>query len=210
MAEGLCAALGLTDFILAHDFSQPFDVIAPTVFQKPANVKFQMLDENEGWWDDLSNTIAMLHVAKMKVAEPQWLKQARVHFLNMISNSKTMWKSILAEKDDRKEWLAGPKQKSVTGIEMSDEMIKKWHVFLEEYEMILNGKRLIPHWRFGSGGVNVKRVFEEAKETDIVLWITGHAAQPFMEEGKVTDPARWREISRAFGGNFLPFALFIN
>ncbi len=95
-----------------------------------------------------ANLIAALHIAKMKVTEPDRLKQARQHLLNMVDASKAMWISIQAETDNNKEWLPSPKQDSVTGVKITEDMVKGWHQFLGEYEAILNGKKLVPHWRF--------------------------------------------------------------
>ncbi len=121
-----------------------------------------------------------------------------------------MWTSILNETDNNKEWLPSPKQESVTGIKITEEMVTQWNTFLNEYEDILNGKKLIPHWRFKGKGLNLKRMTEEMTETDIVLWVTGHAAVPFLEEGNITDPQIWNQINRAFNGNLIGMAFFIN
>lgn len=201
--------LGATDLLLAHDFEQPFNAISSNIFQKPENALSTLGagDENYG---DIANLIAALHIAKMKVSEPERLKQARQHLLNMVGHSKAMWGSIQAETDNNKEWLPSPKQNSVTGIKMTEDMVKDWHKFLTEYEAILNGEKLVPHWRFKNKGVNLKRVLEESTETDVVLWVTGHAAVPFLEEGELTDDGLWRQLNRTFNGNFLGMSFFIN
>lgn len=201
--------LGTTDLILAHDFQASFDAVSHHVFQKTNNqlVNAGATSKNYG---DVADLLAAIHLTKMKVIEPERLKQARQHLLGMVSCSKQMWVSILAETDDRKEWLPSPKQNSVTGIKMTDSMVKEWHVFLAEYESILNGTKLVPHWRFEGKGINLKRVLEESKETDVILWITGHAAVPYLEEGALTEDDLWRQLDRTFNNNFLGMSFFIN
>jgi CRISPR/Cas system-associated exonuclease Cas4 (RecB family) len=202
-------SLGVSDLLLAHDFEQAFNAISSNLFQKPKNALSSIGADDENY-GDIANLIAAVHLAKMKVIEPDRLKQARQHLLNMVDCSKQMWVSILAETDNNKEWLPSPKQKSVTGVEITDAMVKDWHKFLTEYEAILNGDKLVPHWRFKNKGINLKRVLEESVETDIVLWVTGHAVEPYLEKGELTDDGLWRQLNQTFNGNFLGMSFFIN
>ena len=201
--------LGATDLLLAHDFEQPFNAISGNLFQKPKNALSTIGADDENY-GDIANLIAAFHLSKMKVIEPDRLKQARQHLLNMVDCSKQMWLSIQAETDNNKEWLPSPKQQSVTGVKITAAMIKDWHKFLTEYQTILNGDKLIPHWRFKNKGINLKRVLEESTETDVVLWVTGHAAEPFLEKGELTNDGLWRQLNQTFNGNFLGMSFFIN
>lgn len=201
--------LGATDLLLAHDFEHPFNAISGNLFQKPKNALSTIGADDENY-GDIANLIAAFHLSKMKVIEPDRLKQARQHLLNMVDCSKQMWLSIQAETDNNKEWLPSPKQQSVTGVKITAAMIKDWHKFLTEYQTILNGDKLIPHWRFKNKGINLKRVLEESTETDVVLWVTGHAAEPFLEKGELTNDGLWRQLNQTFNGNFLGMSFFIN
>lgn len=203
--------LGLTDIALAHDFKEPFDMISNTIFPKPNNEynKHLSLDDD---WKSVGNIIATLHLMQMDVIEPQRLKNAHQHFLNMTKESRIMMKSVMQETDNVREWIPSPKQDSVTGIKITEEMVKEWENVLIEIESVLNGEALIPHWRVNSEekGINLKRVFHEAKDTDLILWVTGHAATPYFEEGKVIPRATWRRLNRVFGNNLLGTSFFIN
>jgi hypothetical protein len=76
---------------------------------------------------------------------------------------------------------------------------------------VLNGKKLIPFWRGSSGnGVNLMKVFTEPKDFDLVLWIQGSGAVPYLEKGETTSPQTWAEFQRAFEGNFIGMAVWIN
>jgi len=43
-----------------------------------------------------------------------------------------------------------------------------------------------------------------------VLWITGHAAAPYMEDGPVISAESWRLWQQVFEGDFLLFAVYFN
>ena len=59
-------------------------------------------------------------------------------------------------------------------------MIAGWQDFLNEADSLLRGKKLTPHWRFNSRrGINLRRVFDEPRDFDLVLWVHGAATAPF-------------------------------
>jgi hypothetical protein len=90
-------------------------------------------------------------------------------------------------------------------------MVNAWHEFLDEFEALLEGEKLVPFWREREGrGVNLKRVFTEPKPFDLVLWVQGTAATPYLEKGTLTDPNFWRRLNRAYRGQFMNFAVWFN
>jgi len=189
--------LGLTDLLLAHDFEKPFDLFSNTIFPRPNNNYNELLHTDRDW-ESAANIIAAVHKHQ--------------HFLNMAKESRIMMKSIMLETDNNREWVPSPKQDSVTGIKITEEMANEWENVLLEIEAVLKGETLIPHWRVDAKnkGINIKRVFHEAKHTDLILWATGHAATPYVEEGKITPIATWRRLNRVFGNNLLGTSFFIN
>jgi hypothetical protein len=56
----------------------------------------------------------------------------------------------------------------------------------------------------------LKRVFFEPQTFDLVLWIQGSAAVPYLEEGPSTSPAMWNRVQRVFGGQLGMFAVWFN
>jgi hypothetical protein len=54
------------------------------------------------------------------------------------------------------------------------------------------------------------RVFTQPKDFDLVLWVQGSGAVPYLENGDVTSPETWAEFQRVFGGRFIGFAFWIN
>ena len=97
-------------------------------------------------------------------------------------------------------------------MRVTTEMVTAWHEFVDEAEEILAGDKLIPFWRGENKeiGVNLNRVFTESREFDLVLWMQGSAAMPYLEKGKVSTPATWARFQRTFRGEFIGFVVWFN
>jgi hypothetical protein len=90
-------------------------------------------------------------------------------------------------------------------------IIAGWLEFVEEVEAILAGKRLIPLWRGQEErGINLRRVFTEPRAFDLILWVQGTAATPYLEKGPLTKPEVWQRLQTLFGGDLLGFAIWFN
>jgi hypothetical protein len=50
----------------------------------------------------------------------------------------------------------------------------------------------------------------EPRPLDLVLWVQGTAATPYLEKGELTKPAVWNRLTRVFGGEFVGFAIWFN
>lgn len=92
---------------------------------------------------------------------------------------------------------------------MRADQIVAWMEVLDEVEALLDGTKLMPHWRFNKG-VNMRRVFDEPTPFDLILWITGPSAFPYLEDGPVLTSRRWNDIIRAFDGQFGSYAIWFN
>jgi hypothetical protein len=216
--RGYCHLLmAMGEIALAHDGEELFDSCAHLFF---ANVETRqpLLTEGEALAPfpapgglQLLDFVALAHSVHLPVREPERLKTALGHLEQMIALGKESWRFILAETDDDHEWIPNPGQRGALGIRVSREMADSWLGFLDEAEAILAGKRLIPFWRGGERrGVNLRRVFTEPRTFDLVLWVQGTAATPYLEEGELTRPEVWDRLQRVFGGNFIGFALWFN
>ena len=69
----------------------------------------------------------------------------------------------------------------------------------------------MPFWRTDDGrGINLRRVFTEPRAFDLVLWVQGTAAHPYLEKGPLSTPEVWARFNRLFQGEFIGFALWFN
>jgi hypothetical protein len=159
--------------------------------------------------DQIADAVAAIHLAHFEPADPRRLSLAREHLLAMIEQSRLCWKHALAETDDDREWIPNAKQTSLTPLTVNDERIAAWKRFLDEADAVLQGDKLLPHWRVKDGrGINLKRVFEEPRTFDLVLWVHGAAAVPYLEDGELVTAETARSLNAAFQGRFLAFAVW--
>ena len=217
--RGYCDLLGaMLETMLAHDAENWWNHCAHLIFAKPEGVPAYLLTETGEGFDvaRISDVVAALHHVNFPVRDAGRMRNARTRLLGMIGHSRAMWDLILAETDDDREWIPGPTQTSAIGAEMSRERVDGWLDFLTESEALLTGEKLVPFWRSFPDddgeprGVNLKRVFEEPRRFDLVEWIQGPGAEPYLERGDVTDAETWVRFQRTFNGNFVGFAAWIN
>lgn len=215
--RGYCHLLSaMAEFALAHDGSELFDTTGHLFFARAQTPHAWVQDGQRvmdiGGGADIADIIAFIHMIRLPVKEPQRLASASAHLSSMLSLSRQSWKAIMAETDDDNEWVPNPKQTSVIpNAPVTAEMVQGWHDFIAEAEELLAGKKLIPFWRSKSGvGVNLRRVLAEPRPFDLVLWIQGTAATPYLENGPLTEPATWNRFMRIFQGEFIGYALWFN
>jgi ribosomal protein S15P/S13E len=215
--RGYCHLLSaMCEFVLAHDLQELFEATGHLFFEKVKS-PHEFLQTGRRVWDfgnnvDIVDLIAFIHLIRMPVQEPARMKKALTHLETMLAQSKLMWKYVLAETDDDHEWIPNPRQTGVLRVPVTQAMIDSWLGFVAEAEEILQGTRLIPFWRARDAeqGVNLRRAFTEPRPFDLVLWIQGTAATPYLEKGPMTRPQVWDRLSRVFRGEFFGFALWFN
>jgi hypothetical protein len=206
----------LAEVYLAHDGKDLFEHTAHLFFARP-KTPYPFLRFNGKAGRDfevpwISDVIAFVHLQRYPVKEPRRMESALTHLESMVELSRESWKSYLAETDNDHEWIPNPKQDTVVPSgKVSDEMVQGWHELLDEADKILDGKTLVPFWRDAGGkGVNLRKVFTEPRELDLILWVQGTAALPYLEDGRVTKPEFWGRLMRVFRGEFIGFALWFN
>ena len=112
-----------------------------------------------------------------------------------------------------REWIPNPRQTTVVPEgTVTEEMVQGWTDFLDEFDAILDGKKLAPFWRGDNPklGLNVRRLMTDPRPFDLVLWVQGTALVPYLEEGEVTTPETWSRFNRIFRGEFIGFAIWFN
>jgi hypothetical protein len=206
----------LPEIALAYDEQELFDHTAHLYFAKPKTPYPYLIDGPRpmdfGVGVDISDAIAFVHLLNHPLKEPQRMESARQHLKSMLDESRKSWDLILKETDDDREWIPNPKQHSVVGqAHVTDEQVRGWQTFLDEADALLDGKKLLPFWRANDGrGVNLKKVFTEPRPFDLVLWVQGTAATPYLEQGELTRGDTWRHLVDLFQGDFVRYAIWFN
>lgn len=213
--RGYCHLLSaLAEMMLAYDEQALFDVLAPSVFAKPAGAAAPVFQPRAGqpFESDIADLIAMIHLASFPLHDAERLRSAHGHLQAVIAQSRLSWQAIEAETDDEREWVPNERQQGVIpGVRVTRPIIDGWKQFLDEADQLLVGKKLVPHWRGAEGsGVNLRRVFLEPRQFDLVLWVHGAAAVPYLERGETTSREHWQRLEQLFGGNFIGFAIWFN
>jgi hypothetical protein len=208
------------EFVLAYDWRVTFERAAQLFYPRAtpstlANVVEAPEVERDSWLfrdnTHVADLIALIHEIRWPVAEAGRMQSAHAHLKQVIALNRLMWKAIAARTDDDRVWIPGPQQKHgvVSGMPVTQAQVDAWLAVLDEFDAILDGRKLLPHWRFAQG-INFKKVFFEPQPFDLVLWITGHAAVPYLEAGPFTTSARWADWSHAFNDNFPGYAFWFN
>jgi hypothetical protein len=225
--RGYChflAACG--ELLLAVDGQRAFDCSAHLFFAQAETPHAFLIEDGSDFrdgffWENrgyLSDVLSFVHqLLRLPIKEPERTKAALAHLEAGVAQAKLMWEFILREEDDDHEWIPNPRQTGVVGVQVTQEIIDVWRETLDEVQQVLQGAKLIPFWRgtVGVRGVNFRRVFLELEEFDLIEWIQGTAAAPYLEQGELTglaDPAMGRRLNDAFGGpfNFIGFGLWFN
>ncbi|MBL8591007.1 MAG: hypothetical protein JNK46_20920 [Methylobacteriaceae bacterium] len=215
--QGYCNLLSaFLEFGLAHDWRETFDISAHRFYPKvagaagPRETDFARRREMFGDSSSLADAIGLLHTIRWPVVEPARLIAARDHLKRMAQLSRVSWAAILAETDDDREWLPNPKQAGAARFApVGQEQIDGWLMVMGEIEAALEGRKLVPHWRWEKG-FDLSRVFTEPRPFDFVLWMTGHAALPYLADGPSLSQADWARWQSIFRGNFFGYALWFN
>jgi hypothetical protein len=219
----------MAETILAYDEEPLWNVVSHRVFKHPT-FHFEFMeeefverhaedaeeDDRRGFFGDqnlLLDLIAGIHNLNFKLVEPERLRRAHQHLKQTLTHSRDMWDLVMAEMDDDHEWIPNQQQTSAVSLaRISKEMVTTWRGFLDEVDAILDGKKLLPFWRGTdkTRGVNLRAVFHEPQDLDVILWVHGSGAVPFLENGDVTKQQTWEEFQRVYGGQLFSFGTWFN
>ena len=203
------------DFLLAHDFSQFVNATFHRLFPRAG---FPMQDFAAGGMlmldpetdTGIADAIAGIHTIDWPVVEPERLKGVRERMLSVLDYSRQNWAAILEETDNNHELLPSPKQTAMfPGATVDEAKVAAWMVTLDKARDVLEGRLLIPHWRF-KHGFDLKAYFETATETDLVMILSGLGAVPFLKDGPIASPEDFRAVQEAFGSDWIGYAFWFN
>ncbi|NNE56592.1 MAG: hypothetical protein HKN36_00645 [Hellea sp.] len=144
-------------------------------------------------------------------------RRAHKHFLAMVDANQDFWKRLEEEDDDDREWIPNSRQSSALGPQVPPELAESWQHVLGDIRDLLEGRKLVPYWRIEQAedggaeyGLNLKAIFMDPPDTDIILLIQGASLAPYLEKGELVDRDAWREFSRLTGRQTGMFALWFN
>ena len=214
--RGYCHLLmGMGEGWLAYDSHEWFERAGHLIFPK-VKTPYTFLENGRKVFEysnvDIIDLIAFIHLFNFPVKEPQRMKASLAHFQQTLSLSRKTWDLILAETDDDHEWIPSPKQHGIIpGIRVTPEIVQGWLTFVDEAEALLAGKKLVPFWRANDKrGINIRKVFTEPTTFDLVLWIQGTQALPYLEDGEITSQETWNRLQAVFRGQFIGYAAWFN
>lgn len=140
---------------------------------------------------------------------------AHRHFQAMVSHNRRFWMEVELETDNDREWLPNSAQNSAFGTEVDADTANAWQSVLVEIEEILNGEKLVPYWRMRGDesnpvGLNIAKLMQEPGDMDLILWIQGTGAAPYLETGIIADMEAWNQFVEMTRGDSLILAAWFN
>lgn len=138
-------------------------------------------------------------------------RAALAHFLAMVAANRNFWTRVAAETDNVDEWIPNDAQDHAFGMDFPNGVGATWQAVLADAEAALKGELLVPYWRIGpEAGLNLNRLFSEPPAFNLIGWIHGYDAVPYMEKGPVMNSASWRAFEQMVSGDGVFFALILN
>ncbi|MBU1304256.1 MAG: hypothetical protein KKF33_01890 [Alphaproteobacteria bacterium] len=203
------------DLLLAHDFSEFFNAYMHRAFPL-AGLPMQDFTRGGTLVIDpesdagIADVVAAIHSLNFPVVDRALLQSipAKLHHITALSRQN--WDLLLAETDDNRELVPNPNQTSlIPDMAVTDASVAAWRETLDVLDQIIDGKLLIPHWRF-TQGFDLAAYFAEAERTDLVLLMTGQAAVPYLRDGPVADADSFAAANRVFGDRIIDYGFWFN
>tara|TARA_R110002020_G_scaffold344566_2_gene558763 strand:+ start:109 stop:1392 length:1284 start_codon:yes stop_codon:yes gene_type:complete len=203
------------DLVLAHDFEAFYNAYLHRVFPR-AGLPMQEYAEGGMLMVDpetdatIADLVAAIHTLNFPVIDKPLLAGIPDQLKHATALSRRNWELIMAETDDNRELVPNPGQTSLfPDMPVTDETVAAWRETLDVVDQILDGKLLVPHWRFKQG-LDLKAYFETAERSDLVMLMTGGGALPFLRDGPVADAESFAAANAVFGEAFFNYALWFN
>lgn len=221
--RGYCHALsGFAELILAHDYTDWFDRTGFVLFPKAKTTHTALPGTT---WSveaafgspspvsfDLTDMLAMIGNMQMPVSEPERMTRALEHFRKTVDHGRAMWQHYDAETDDDREWIPNPNQTAAFHeVQVSEDMRDAWLALIDEADAVLNGEKLLRFWRGdGTKGIDLVKVMTEPRDFNLLYWIQGSAATPYLREGEFTAPNTWAQIRRLTERRYFRYSFWFN
>jgi len=210
---------GLSELVIAFD---PTEAITKVLSSNQAmmdlrgnaqgrNIVDAFMGGNAGEFGGWIDQFAMVYGALNQQPIAENTRAAHGHFLAMIEQNKVFWAAVAAETDNNLEWIPNATQTAALGFTLPEGAAESWQAILGDAEKMLKGELLVSYWRIApSGGVNVKKLFENPPMVDIVDWFQGAGLLPYLERGPTLSARNFRQFERMLSGDTLLYALLFN
>lgn len=202
---------GAGHFWLSYDLREFFEVSGHLIAGNPEPSRRLPRDNELGWQGSIADIIGALHTFRGKVKSREHQRAVWEAAKSVVRLGRATWDAVEAETDDDREWLPSPKQRGIHGMPVTAPMVKVWREALEEIDLILDGKRLLPHPLVGGGlGVDLKLVLLETPEFDFVMFVHGDALRHALKKGPMTDQTLWLKLRETFGNSWPNYLVLFN
>jgi len=139
------------------------------------------------------------------------LQAAKGHWLRMIAINRQFWLEVEKETDDNAEWIPNANQTPALDLQIDPGASAAWMRVLRDAEAVLQGDLLIPHPLLPEGtGIDLASYIENPAPLDLLGWIQGVSAYPYMAKGPRITAQYWRAFGRMTGGRAGLFAFYFN
>lgn len=169
------------------------------------------LDAQAQAWGPLLDRIAVVLATLRHAPDPALTAEAGLHLQEMVAANRRFWEEVARETDDDREWIPNDAQRAALGFDLPPQTGPMWLAILDEVEGALEGRLLIPHWRFAPGhGIDLAHWLRDPVALDVVPWIQGPAALPYARPGLTIGRDSWDRFTGSFRGPAGLYMLLLN
>lgn len=176
---------------LDRQFAEPPDQMAPA----------PQMDAEARHFGPMVDRIAVVVQTLRNRPDAAKIAEAVAHWQAMIDANRDFWQAVATETDDDREWIPNDDQQAALGFSLPPGAGDAWLAVLADAEKVLDGRLLIPFWRFAPGhGIDLKSWFDDPGPVELVDWLQGSAALPHARAGLTVSDDNWTRFTTLFGG----------
>ena len=127
--------------------------------------------------------------------------EARDHAAAMIAANRAFWQAVAAEQDNDREWIPNDAQTAALGFDIPQGAGAAWLGVLDDAEALLEGRMLVPHWRFAPGyGIDLPAWLDDPQPVDLLGWLQGSDALAYAKPGLTVGYDKLESFTDMFSG----------